>query len=564
MAINRAVAMSVPGKQLFLYLGVLCIFCLIIQEIYQTTQAYKRRLNHVTTSIDASKELNQNRGDETGRQNTGDETEDQDTDDETEGQDTGDETEDQDTGDETEGQDTGDETEDQDTEDETEGQDTEDETEDQDTEDETEGQDTEDETEGQNTEDETEGQDTGDETEGQDTGDETEGQDTGHETKGPDTEDETENQDTEDETEDQVTGHETGGYTNSNLISGNKRENVRIKNNNSLILINNYAQSSTPNVNQSSTAQSDEDYEISAAENYNDPYRVEKLRLSQSPYIYNEDVEKERIKKSKSQTTVLSVFAAVEGVSRQGFQMCAYDHCQFVDNITRADAVIFSASYIRGNRMPEYNRTSNQRWLMYTYDPAVKTYGLARDDVGSKFNLTLTYQLDASYPLVFGQLRRRKLPEKDYDKIYKGKTNHTAWFVSHCITWSKREIYVKRMRKLIPVDIYGGCSDRKCGVIHYRTSDNSLCLPMLSKQYKFYLAFENSFCKDYISEKFFKLFQEVDVIPVVRGGFDYKKYLPSGIFVDAADFKTPEDLAKYLLQLGSNQKEYVKMLKRKN
>ncbi|XP_055862442.1 glycoprotein 3-alpha-L-fucosyltransferase A-like [Biomphalaria glabrata] len=120
------------------------------------------------------------------------------------------------------------------------------------------------------------------------------------------------------------------------------------------------------------------------------------------------------------------------------------------------------------------------------------------------------------------------------------------------------------MRKLIPVDIYGGCSDRKCGVIHYRTSDNSLCLPMLSKQYKFYLAFENSFCKDYISEKFFKLFQEVDVIPVVRGGFDYKKYLPSGIFVDASDFKTPEDLAKYLLQLGSNQKEYVKMLKRKN
>uniref|UniRef100_A0A2C9KT84 Fucosyltransferase n=1 Tax=Biomphalaria glabrata TaxID=6526 RepID=A0A2C9KT84_BIOGL len=201
---------------------------------------------------------------------------------------------------------------------------------------------------------------------------------------------------------------------------------------------------------------------------------------------------------------------------------------------------------------------------MYTYDPAVKTYGLDRDDVGSKFNLTLTYQLDASYPLVFGQLRRRKLPEKAYDKIYQGKTNHTAWFVSHCTTWSKREIYVKRMRKLIPVDIYGGCSDRKCGVIHYRTSDNSLCLPMLSKQYKFYLAFENSFCKDYISEKFFKLFQEVDVIPVVRGGFDYKKYLPSGIFVDASDFKTPEDLAKYLLQLGSNQKEYVKMLKRKN
>lgn len=55
--------------------------------------------------------------------------------------------------------------------------------------------------------------------------------------------------------------------------------------------------------------------------------------------------------------------------------------------------------------------------------------------------------------------------------------------------------------------------------------------------FRFYLAFENSFCKDYVSEKFFKLFGNVDVIPVVRGGFDYKRYLPSGIYVDASDFK---------------------------
>ena len=35
-------------------------------------------------------------------------------------------------------------------------------------------------------------------------------------------------------------------------------------------------------------------------------------------------------------------------------------------------------------------------------------------------------------------------------------------------------------------------------------------------RYKFYLAFENSGCRDYITEKFFKVLEH-DVIPVARG-----------------------------------------------
>ena len=36
-----------------------------------------------------------------------------------------------------------------------------------------------------------------------------------------------------------------------------------------------------------------------------------------------------------------------------------------------------------------------------------------------------------------------------------------AWFVSHCNTPSKREKYVERIKKVIPVDIYGHCSDNE-------------------------------------------------------------------------------------------------------
>ncbi|CAL1537365.1 unnamed protein product [Lymnaea stagnalis] len=300
---------------------------------------------------------------------------------------------------------------------------------------------------------------------------------------------------------------------------------------------------------------------------YDDSFEKERERLRRSPYIYDEEREKERMSMIRAQRTVKKISGFLPhdtGFNRKSFQRCPYDKCQVVDSMAQADAVLFRASAIRTYRLPSHSRPPGQRWVMFTSDPAIKNYAFDRKDVGSNFNWTITYQQDSDFPNPFGKLQRRKLPDKDYDAIYEGKVNNTAWFVSHCETWSRREVYVDRMQKILPVDIFGGCSDRRCGVIHYRTSDGSLCLPMLTKQYKFYLAFENSFCKDYLTEKFFKLFQDVDVIPVVRGGFDYKRYLPSGIFVDAADFKGPEALAKYLLRLGNDKIEYVKMLKRKD
>lgn len=294
---------------------------------------------------------------------------------------------------------------------------------------------------------------------------------------------------------------------------------------------------------------------------------LEREKLRESPYIYDELVEEIRSREEVVQRDVklISGYLPFEkGFNKYSFKLCRYNRCSFVDNMTRADAVVFAARSVRDHPMTDYARPAGQRWVFYTYDPSIVYYKLQRPDVISAFNWSMTYQLHSSFPLLFGQLRRRSPPVKDYESIYSGKRNTTAWFVSHCSTWSKREIYVERMRKLMDIHIFGLCGDRKCGLIHYRLNDSTLCLPMLSQQYKFYLAFENAFCQDYVSEKFFKLFEDVDVIPVVRGGFNYKKYLPDGIYVDASDFKTPEDLASYLVKLGDNKEEYIKMLRRKD
>ena len=58
-------------------------------------------------------------------------------------------------------------------------------------------------------------------------------------------------------------------------------------------------------------------------------------------------------------------------------------------------------------------------------------------------------------------------------------------------------------------------------------SHNKNCKQALAKDYKFYFAFENSICKDYLTEKFFEILQ-YDIIPVVMGGGNYAHYVRIG------------------------------------
>ncbi|KAK6999060.1 alpha-(1 3)-fucosyltransferase C, partial [Biomphalaria glabrata] len=114
--------------------------------------------------------------------------------------------------------------------------------------------------------------------------------------------------------------------------------------------------------------------------------------------------------------------------------------------------------------------------------------------------------------------------------------------------------------KYIEVDIYG-----KCGNLSCPRSAGSECESLLGKSYKFYLSFENSLCLDYVTEKVFqRLATRSHVIPVVRGGFNYTKYLPPGWFVNAADFPNARELAVYLKGLGNDPQKYAAMLKEKD
>ena len=75
-------------------------------------------------------------------------------------------------------------------------------------------------------------------------------------------------------------------------------------------------------------------------------------------------------------------------------------------------------------------------------------------------------------------------------------------------------------------------------------------------EHKFYLSFENSVCRDYITEKIYLRLGKV--LPVVLKRSTYSGFIPDDAFIAADDFKCPEDLAKHLKCLGSNYTAFSK------
>ena len=178
------------------------------------------------------------------------------------------------------------------------------------------------------------------------------------------------------------------------------------------------------------------------------------------------------------------------------------------------------------------------------------------DKLDGLFNLSATFRYDSDITNIYLMYSNILWEENlDYnDKIHlKSKQGFAAILISHCTDVAQRLDYIEELNKYVPVDIYGGCSSLKC-------PKNEDCRKYIADRYKFFLAFENSVCNEYITEKFFDTLN-YDILPVVLGAGDYSKYAPKSAFINAIDFPAPKQLAEYLAYLNSNQTAYNEYFK---
>ena len=79
-----------------------------------------------------------------------------------------------------------------------------------------------------------------------------------------------------------------------------------------------------------------------------------------------------------------------------------------------------------------------------------------------------------------------------------GKYEFAVAVISNCgnTEMAKRMEYINELRKYINVDVFGKCG-KPCPT-HFRVNNmKGDCKDIIGKEYKFYFAFENSFCSEY-------------------------------------------------------------------
>ena len=190
------------------------------------------------------------------------------------------------------------------------------------------------------------------------------------------------------------------------------------------------------------------------------------------------------------------------------------------------------------------------------------------------FNLTAGYHTNADYMSqywtdsgLYFSFNTNFNASKDFSL---GKKGFATTLISNCDSRLRLD-YIRELNKSINVTIYGKCGsniNNLCGAMSKTKID---CRQWLASNYKFFLAFENTICENgYITEKFFNTLP-YDIILVTLGGGDYTKYIPKSGFIDARDFKSPKELAKYLKYLNGNKtayneyfkwKKYLKVMKK--
>lgn len=224
-------------------------------------------------------------------------------------------------------------------------------------------------------------------------------------------------------------------------------------------------------------------------------------------------------------------------------------------DITNSDLVLFHHADM--NIEPP-TKQGDQIWVFVSLEalPHTNKY-YSQQRWRDKFDWTMTYRSDSEGYAPYGKIvLRKQVQEMNYTLLFSKKTKDVAWVVSNCNTISKRMEYVKRMQQVINVDIFGNCGKPCVG---------NDCIQALSNAYKFYLSFENALCEDYVTEKLFRNYDGgFNFIPVVRGAPNVKQLLPANTFISSNDFKSPEELARFLKVVGSNETKYMFYLQTKN
>ena len=242
---------------------------------------------------------------------------------------------------------------------------------------------------------------------------------------------------------------------------------------------------------------------------------------------------------------------------------CNCTNCRITyrkDLLDYADVVIFHAHDMPRTfklyEMKKY-RPHNQRWLYFNSESPL--HSPFSKPLNGLFHLTMSYKKDSDIFLPYG----RYVPLKTSDtrpspliNYAANRTKQVAWLVSNCKN-ARLQLAKKLEDYGVNINVGGKC------VNHFHEKLRCGGCETELRKHKFYLAAENSFCTDYITEKYWVTPFYYDLVPIVFGGADYSdpRLAIPGSFIDALKFKSVKHLADYIKEVDNDDSKYNSLFK---
>ena len=189
---------------------------------------------------------------------------------------------------------------------------------------------------------------------------------------------------------------------------------------------------------------------------------------------------------------------------------CPVTNCELTDDRSKLEESSLVLFHLRNSidYFPS-KRPRNQRWVHIIYESPINCH--LCDKYENTFNLSATYTKDSDFSSIYwtdsGLYWNNDENDSNYthnQDIYASKTEFAAALISACGAPSSRSDYIRELQNHVAINLYGKCG-RPC-------PSNEDCRQFISRNYKFFILFENSICRDYITEKFFETLR-YDVIP---------------------------------------------------
>lgn len=218
--------------------------------------------------------------------------------------------------------------------------------------------------------------------------------------------------------------------------------------------------------------------------------------------------------------------------------------------IAEAAAVIFHIPNFR--EFGDARKHPGQVWVAWSKESS-QNYPVMQDPAFmAKFDLRMTYEADADVWSPYLPNRNWWRDVKSGPIPQKTASVPVAMFQSSRFNLSGRDRFVAELGGHIAIDSYGRFLKNRS--MEGPDLGAATKLETIGR-YPFCIAFENSVCADYVTEKLFDPLK-AGTVPVYLGASNVKDYAPQHSYVDASDFADARELAAYLRHLLATPREY--------